>query len=124
MKVQYVAYDGEVFDTEKECREYEDNQQKLYDLSGIKFYDNNMKFLESNDKDSSLCAIGRGYYAVIETENDYYKFKNLLQEYRCGDLVEPFAPGVWMYEFKNNESLWDNLTNIHKEIEDILAKLK
>lgn len=124
MKVQYVAYDGEVFDTEKECREYEDNQRKLYDLSGIKFYDNNMEFLDSSDKDSSLYAIGRGYYAVIETENDYNKFKNLLQEYRCGDIVEPFSPGVWMYEFKNNESLWDNLTNIHKEIEDILTKLK
>ena len=124
MKVQYVAYDGEVFDTEKECREYEDNQRKLYDLSGIKFYDNNMEFLDSSDKDSSLYAIGRGYYAVIETENDYNKFKNLLQEYRCGDIVEPFFPGVWMYEFKNNESLWDNLTNIHKEIEDILTKLK
>lgn len=124
MRVQYIAYDGEVFDKEVDCLEYEEGLQRRYDLSGIKFYDRNKKFIESNDKDSSLHAIGQGYYAVIKSENDYLKFKSLLKEYKCGDIVEPYAPGVWAYEFRNNESLWENLTKLHEEIVEILEELK
>ena len=124
MKVQYIAYDGEVFDKEMDCIEYEEGLQRRYDLSGIKFYNRDKKFIESKDKSSSMCAVGTGYYAVIKNENDYLKFKSLLEECKCGSIAEPYAPGVWAYDYTRDDSKWENLTKLHKEITEILAELK
>ncbi len=102
MKVvsKYIAEDGKVFNSKKECQDYE-NKIKLKDIKNIKFFDENGNLFENVEFD--LFHVYTNFYKVtIPTKEDYKALKELFNKegYYLGNI---FSEGTWyritdMYE--------------------------
>lgn len=102
MKVisKYIAEDGKVFNSKKECQDYE-KKIKFKDTKNIKFFDVNGNLFE--DAESMFFHVYTNFYKVIiPTKEDYEALKELLNKERCY-LSEISSEGTWyrivdMYE--------------------------
>lgn len=102
MKVvsKYIAEDGKVFNSRKECKDYE-NKIKLKDIKNIKFFDENGNLFENVESD--LFHVYTNFYKVIiPTKEDYKALQELFNKegYYLGNI---FSEGTWyritdMYE--------------------------
>lgn len=106
MKVfsRYIAEDGKVFNSRKECEDYE-NKIKLKnikeDIKNIKFFDENGNYFENVESD--LFDVYTNFYKVIiPTKEDYKALQELFDKegYYLGDIL---SEGTWyriadMYE--------------------------
>lgn len=102
MKVvsKYIAEDGKVFNSRKECKDYE-NKIKLKDIKNIKFFDENGNPFENIESDF-FHVYTNFYKVIIPTKEDYKALKELFNKegYYLGNI---FSEGTWyritdMYE--------------------------
>lgn len=104
MKIIYEAFDGETFDTEKECKEYE----------SLHSYDS----LEMMDEDySPVTQFDDAYFVVIHNDLDKTRVENLLDAYGYDAMIKSI-PTVLTWD---NES--ENWKDIYVEIDDLNEKL-
>ena len=101
MKVvsKYIAEDGKVFNSKKECQDYE-KKIKFKDIKNIKFFDENGNLFE--DVESMFFHVYTNFYKVIiPTKEDYKALKELLNKERHFSGIS--SEGTWyrivdMYE--------------------------
>lgn len=75
MKVNYVAFDGKIFEDEFDCREYEEDLLFKTILKGVDCRDRSGRTI------TDLAEIGRyGYRISIDSNENYEKFYNVLED--------------------------------------------
>lgn len=110
MKVvsKYIAEDGKVFNSRKECQEYE-NKINFKDIKNIKFFDVNGNLFE--DVESTLFHVYTNFYKVIiPTKEDYNALKQLFQK-----------EGYYLNGI-SSEGTWYRITDMYEENYEIISE--
>ena len=110
MKVvsKYIAEDGRVFNSRKECQEYE-NKINFKDIKNIKFFDVNGNLFE--DVESTLFHVYTNFYKVIiPTKEDYNALKQLFQK-----------EGYYLNGI-SSEGTWYRITDMYEENYEIISE--
>ena len=113
MKVisKYIAEDGKVFNSKKECQDYE-NEIKLKefkDIKNIKFFDENGNLFE--DVESTLFYVYTNFYKVIiPTKEDYKALKELFNK-----------EGYYLSEI-SSEGTWYRITDMYEENYELISE--
>lgn len=115
-KTLYIADDGEEFETEKECYEYEHRFDKIKQ-SNILFFNNDKKLLNKEDIENCITSCF-GLYVSTEEEAkllydafEYYGIENPWSRYD-----ETFTTGYFIYtsywqNVENELNYWNNIKN-------------
>ena len=107
MKVMYEAYDGVIFRTEKECLDYEKRLDKINNVKGLYFFDENGNLIEGTFEEK----VEKAFYIYIHSKeilNDLLKFNE--EEEFSYDL--PRNEGFWYFNRENN-----NWIDFEKKVE-------
>ena len=107
MKVMYEAYDGVIFRTEKECLDYEKRLDKINNVKGLYFFDENGNLIEGTFEEK----VEKAFYIYIHSKeilNDLLKFNE--EEAFYYDL--PSNEGFWYFNSQNN-----NWIDFEKKVE-------
>ena len=110
MKVvsKYIAEDGKIFNSKKECQDYE-NKTKFKDIKNIKFFDVNGNLFE--DVESILFHVYTNFYKVIiPTKEDYNALKQLFQKEGY------YLSGI------SSEGTWYRITDMYEENYEIISE--
>ena len=107
MKVIYEAYDGVIFRTEKECLNYEKRLDKINNVKGLYFFNENGNLIEGTFEEK----VEKAFYIYIHSKeilNDLLKFNEEEEFYY--DL--PRNEGFWYFNSENN-----NWIDFEKKVE-------
>ena len=81
MTVKYIAFDGNIFDSLYECKEYEEKEIPK-SISNIKFYDKDNKLIAINEVNLDL-IYEKAKRIEIPTKEDYDKLCKVFVYFNC-----------------------------------------
>lgn len=119
--ISYVADDGKSFNSEEECKLYE-NILFAEQLDGILFFDDDFKQIFFNPKlDFPFCdIIDNSFYIVIKSMEQWQKFIDLLGEHdRYYESLIDIAGKAGIYFFSDSKEAWVSLEEEKNYLEDI-----
>lgn len=116
MKVNYVAFDGKIFEDEFDCREYEEDLLFKTILKGVDCRDRSGRTI------TDLAEIGYyGYRISIDSNENYEKFCDVLEdnEIDSGSVLKGID-GAGEYVYDDD---YDNQFRRLKSLEEIIKDL-
>ena len=113
MKVvsKYIAEDGKVFNSKKECQDYENGirLKNFEKIKNVKFFDVNGNLFE--DIESTLFHVYTNFYKVIiPTKEDYIALKEVFHKEGCE------LNGI------SSEGTWYRITDMYEENYEIISE--
>ena len=107
---KYIAEDGKVFNSIKECQDYEDKIKfKDINIKNIKFFDENGNLFENVE--STLFHVYTNFYKVIiPTKEDYNALKELFNK-----------EGYYLSEI-SSEGTWYRITDMYEENYELISE--
>lgn len=129
MKTIYVANDGEQFENEKECLDYEREVEKKYILSNAIILNEKGEVLKTRGKLECYNAVEWARYLLVKSEEDYDKIKAIIKEVGFSDELPDYnkkyegREAVYAFNYMNDLSQWvlldDFLLKVEEDIEHI-----
>lgn len=125
-KITYIAIDGKEFDTEEDCRNYENTIDNPF--NGFTFFDTERNVLNKNYSISEVLYFAR-YLYVDKHLNVLELISNLerMEEYD-EHLFDNFKKvptkllyGLWFYD--NNDNKWKNCNTLKTYYDDLEREL-
>ena len=114
IEVTYYADDGEEFDTEEACREYEERLKK--DMSSVIFYDENKKVM----KNPTIEDIEQdAFYLKVLNAEEATRLFDWLHYQISFDFVEQEVVKDHFYAWMEDPHLDDGFRDITKRFEDL-----
>lgn len=124
--ISYVANDGKIFDTEEECRLYENNIS-INAIDKVFFFDENLKqiFLSRNLNSPFSDILCDSFFIVVKDMEQWERFIELLERYYINyyeHLIEIVTePGIYFYCEEKED--WISLKEEKSHLEMIEKKL-
>lgn len=105
---KYVANDGKVFDSKKECRNY-DNMEKFKKINNIKFFDSNGEVYKDIGPSNFYYLYLEFVKAIIPTVEEYKALKDIIKEYVDYEIIDIPSEGTWYRIFGNSDEGGDDI---------------
>lgn len=104
MRVMYIAFDGEEFDTEWECADYENALKKRYfGFTDFLYFDNcgrEIPLWKIDDEDELSRVLDIAFFVVLKRNPTDEELDYVLNDL---GVTFPREKGVWRYDSKENE---------------------
>lgn len=130
MKTIYVANDGEQFENEKECIEYEKKVGEKYNLSNALILNPKGEHLKARNRLECHNALEWAHYILVKSEKDYNKIKAICEELGFGDDFPVYNKKyeghetIFAYEYMTDEGQWVNLDDFLLKVKEDIAEIK
>lgn len=114
MKINYVADDGTIFDNERECLKYENNQKLMRE--NLICLDENLRLITSSDPDFETNV----YFILAKNDFACEILEKRFNETWIDAPEEGFQPNI-IYWWNDDIMAW---VNIQEELKELKEKVK
>lgn len=114
MKINYVAYDGKIFDNEKECLNYESNQKLIKE--NLICLDENLHRINDDDPDFETNV----YFILAKNDFACEALEKRFNETWIDAPEEGFQPNI-VYWWNDDIMSW---VNVQEELKELKEKVK
>lgn len=130
MKTIYVANDGEQFENEKECLDYEREVEKKYNLSNVVILNQKGEILKARNRLECYNALEWAHYILVKSEKDYNKIKVVGKEAGYADDFPDYnkkyegQETIFVYDYMNDLGQWVNLDDFLQKVKEDIMRAK